>query len=88
MSCPHPILHNQMNTQRQVNIDIDQEKSEIGNLKHHDEYHDVLLEYRNAPRDGGFSSAEIVFGQPLRSLVPAHRRCFDNKWIKMNEQFD
>ena len=53
-----------------------------------DEYHQGLLEYRNTPRENGLSPAQIVFGHPLRSLVPAHQRSFDPKWNKLNEDFD
>ncbi len=39
-----------------------------------------LLEYRNTPREGGLSPAQILFGHPLRSAVPAHRAAFSDKW--------
>lgn len=58
-----------------------------GNLNN-DEYHEGLLEYRNTPREGGLSPAQIVFGHPLRSLVPAHQKSFDSKWSKLNNEFD
>ena len=41
-----------------------------------------LLEYRNTPREGGLSPAQILFGHPLRSAVPAHRAAFSDKWQK------
>ena len=30
-----------------------------------------LLQYRNTPRAGGLSPAQILFGHPLPSVVPA-----------------
>ena len=38
-----------------------------------------LLEYRNNHRAGGLSPAQILFGHPLRSVVPAHRHSFASK---------
>lgn len=39
-----------------------------------------LLEYRNTPRESGLSPAEIVFGHPIRSIIPAHRSTFAPRW--------
>lgn len=39
-----------------------------------------LLELRYTPRVVGRSPAQIVFGHPLRSGVPAHRRAFAPEW--------
>eukprot|EP00094_Tigriopus_californicus_P010955 TCALIF_10569-PA protein Name:"Similar to gag-pol Gag-Pol polyprotein (Walleye dermal sarcoma virus)" AED:0.25 eAED:0.27 QI:80/0/0/1/0/0/8/0/1134 len=47
-----------------------------------------LLELRNTPRPGGKSPAEIVYGHPLRSRVPAHHRSFDPKWVKPMDECD
>ena len=53
-----------------------------------DEYCAGLLEYRNTPTRGTLSPAEIVFGHPLRSLVPAHHSTFANRWKAFKETFD
>ena len=45
-----------------------------------DEFDLGLLEWWNTLRQAGLSSAQIVFGHPLRSLVPAHQKSFDIKW--------
>ena len=47
-----------------------------------------LLEYRNTPRAGGISPAQILFGHPLRSVVPAHRQSFASKWQKTADEQD
>ncbi|XP_064106762.1 uncharacterized protein K02A2.6-like [Macrobrachium nipponense] len=39
-----------------------------------DEFARGLLELRNTPRAGGRSPAQILFGHPLRSKIPAHHR--------------
>ena len=39
-----------------------------------------MLEYRNTPRAHGLSPAEIVFGHPVRSMVPAHQSAFAPRW--------
>jgi hypothetical protein len=36
----------------------------------------ALVEWRNTPRHHGASLAQIVFGHPIHSLVPAHHRSF------------
>ena len=47
-----------------------------------------LLEYRNTPREGGLSPAQILLGHPLRSAVPAHRAAFSDKWQKTANEYD
>ena len=47
-----------------------------------------LLEYRTTPRAGGLSPAQILFGHPLRSVVPAHRQSFASKWQKTADEQD
>ena len=39
-----------------------------------------LLEFRNTPRADGRSPAQIVYGRPMRSHVPAHWSSFDKEW--------
>ena len=46
------------------------------------------LEYKNTPRPGGKSPAEIVFGHPVRSKVPVHHRAFDKKWLVSLDEHD
>jgi hypothetical protein len=51
-------------------------------------FYEGLLELRNTPRVGGKSPAEIVFGQPMRSRVPAHWRSFSKEWLVPMEEHD
>lgn len=39
-----------------------------------------LLELRNTPRANGRSPAQVLFGHPLWSTVPAHYRSFTPEW--------
>ena len=39
-----------------------------------------LLELRNSPRADGRSAAQVLFGHPLQSPVPAHHRAFAAEW--------
>ena len=59
------------------NGNIDKEEFDMG-----------LLEYRNTPRKEGLSPAQILYGHPLRSIVPMHHRSFDPKWHKSRADFD
>ncbi len=52
------------------------------------QFREGYLELRNTPREGGKSPAEILFGHPLRSRVPAHHRAFDSKWLVTSEEHD
>ena len=36
--------------------------------------------FRNAPRSGGISPAQLVLNRPVRDSVPAHRRSFAPEW--------
>ena len=47
-----------------------------------------LLEWRNTPRGVQPSPAEMVFGAPLRSLVPMHRTMFAERWRKEGMRMD
>ena len=51
-------------------------------------FHKALLEWRNTPREGGLSPAQVVFGRPLRSCVPAHHRFYDKKWKNGMTEYD
>ncbi len=41
-----------------------------------------ILLFRNAPRSGGASPAQLVFNRPVRDCLPAHRRSFAPEWQK------
>lgn len=45
-----------------------------------------LLELRNSPREDGQSPAQVVFGHPIRSVVPVHRRAYEAEWQKSKVQ--
>ena len=45
-----------------------------------DQFCEGLLELRNTPRADGRSPAQVVFGHPLRSTLPASRRSFAPEW--------
>ena len=48
----------------------------------------ALLEWRNTPRNDGMSPAQVVFGNSLRTLIPAHHRLFAPKWQTSMEDRD
>ena len=58
-----------------------------GNLND-EEFDAALLEWRNTPTEGGLSPAQILFGHPLRSLVPAHRSSFAHVWQRSAARID
>ena len=39
-----------------------------------------ILQHRNTPGPDGRSPAEILYGHPVRDLLPAHRRNFSAEW--------
>ena len=39
-----------------------------------------LLELRNSPRADGKSPAQMLFGHPIRSILPVHRRAYEQEW--------
>ncbi|KZR99982.1 Uncharacterized protein APZ42_003925 [Daphnia magna] len=39
-----------------------------------------ILLFRNAPRSGAASPAQMVFNRPVRDALPAHRRSFALEW--------
>lgn len=43
-------------------------------------YFASLLEWRNTPKIDGRSPSQVLFGHPLRSLVPAHFKSFSSEW--------
>ncbi len=42
-----------------------------------------FLLFRNAPRMGGASPAQLVINRPVRDSLPAHRRSFAPEWQKL-----
>ena len=53
-----------------------------------DSFRQGLLEWRNTPRKDGKSPAEILFGHPQRTLVPAHHSMFQTGWQQVREELD
>ncbi|KAG7155102.1 pol Retrovirus-related Pol polyprotein from transposon-like 4 [Homarus americanus] len=47
-----------------------------------------LLELRNTPTHSGRSPAQILYGHPLRSCVPAHAKAFAKEWQTRAESCD
>jgi len=48
----------------------------------------VLLELRNTPNHTGRSPAQILYGCPLRSCIPAHAKAFTDEWQARAESCD
>ena len=53
-----------------------------------DELQQGLLELRNSARADGLSPAQVLYGRPLRSAVPAHHRAFADVWQRAAEECD
>lgn len=47
-----------------------------------------LMELRNTPRPDSRSPAQVLYGRPLRTAVPAHRRAFAPEWQASDEECD
>ena len=47
-----------------------------------------LLLYCNTPRYNGASPAQLLFGRPIRDLLPAHRRSFEAEWQKSADELE
>ena len=47
-----------------------------------------ILLFRNAPRSGGASPAQLVFNRPMRDCLPAHRRSFAPEWQKAADMLE
>ena len=47
-----------------------------------------LLEFRNTPTAAGMSPSQVLFGHPLRSLVPAHHKSFAKEWQRAADVVD
>jgi hypothetical protein len=50
-----------------------------------DEFSQGMLEFRNTPRENGLSSAEMIFGLSLHSIIPAHRTAYATNWQSVME---
>ena len=53
-----------------------------------EEFDRGLLELRNTPNFTGRSPAQILYGHPLRSCVPAHPQSFTQEWQSRAEDCD
>jgi len=47
-----------------------------------------LLELRNTPTPAGRSPAQILYGHPLRTCVPAHPQSFSAEWQTKSDDWD
>ncbi|XP_045119414.1 uncharacterized protein K02A2.6-like [Portunus trituberculatus] len=47
-----------------------------------------LLKLRNTPNKTGRSPAQVLYGRPLRSCVPAHASAFQKEWQARDESCD
>ena len=64
------------------------QKTTVGGDLHTDDFEAELLELRNTPRADGRSPAQILYGHPLRSAVPAHHRAFAECWQEAADACD
>ena len=53
-----------------------------------DEFSHAMLELRNTPREDGRSPADVLFGHPLRTMVPMHHTAFARQWQKAVDECD
>ena len=53
-----------------------------------EEFDQGLLELRNTPNATGRSPAQILYGHPLRTCVPAHPQSFSKEWQVKSEDCD
>ena len=51
-----------------------------------DEFASGLLELRNTPRVDGQSPAQVLFGRPIRSIIPIHKRSYAEEWQNCKKQ--
>ena len=52
------------------------------------EFDRALFELRNTPTHTGRSTAQVLYGRPLRSCVPAHASSFQEQWQARTEECD
>ena len=53
-----------------------------------DEFSSGLIEWVNTPKAHGLSPAEILYGAPLRSIVPAKLKYFKEDWQNKFDKCD
>ncbi|XP_043212315.1 uncharacterized protein K02A2.6-like [Amphibalanus amphitrite] len=53
-----------------------------------EEFSQAMLKLRNTPREDGRSPAEVLFGHPLRTMVPMHHSAFACKWQQAADECD
>ena len=53
-----------------------------------DEFSSGLIEWVNTPKAHGLSQAEILYGAPLRSIVPAKLKYFKEDWQNKFDKWD
>ena len=53
-----------------------------------EEFSHAMLELRNTPRENGQSPAEVLFGHPLRTMVPMHYSAFASRWRQAADECD
>ena len=53
-----------------------------------DEFSSGLIEWVNTPKAHGLSPAEILYGAPLRSIVPAKLKYFKEDWQNKFDKWD
>ena len=88
MSTPHYPASNGLSEAAVKSVKSLVAKTTVGGNLDDESFDRGLLELRNAPRADGRSPAQIVFGHPLRSCVPAHRRSFAKEWQTSEEICD
>ena len=63
-------------------------KTDCDGKINNDAFSEGVLEWRNTPRAHGLSPAQILFGHPIRSIIPAHHSSFDRKWTDIMDNRD
>ena len=61
--------------------------TESGNIDS-DEFCEGLLEWLNTPKGHGLSPAEVLYGSPLRSIIPAAFQSYAKYWEDKFEKWD
>ena len=62
-------------------------KSTVNGNLDTDQFAMGLLELRNSPRQDGRSPAQVLFGHPIRSILPIHRRAYESQWQQSKDQY-
>ena len=53
-----------------------------------EEFCEGLLEWLNTPKAHGLSPAEILYGTPIRSMIPAKIKCYSDAWKEKIKKLD